>query len=105
MCKFNNRLFIFALSCLLGLNWVVVWAKPISDSTAYNNGEIVGTLMALSDLINPQEVHYDQRQKGDENYRVKLDGFFIGLPQEDTSLLLLAEDLFESSSGEFSTCR
>ncbi|KAM7351872.1 uncharacterized protein ACRADG_004583 isoform 2-T3 [Cochliomyia hominivorax] len=79
---------------------VVVFAKPLSDYATQDNGEIVSTLMALSDLINPEEVHYDQRQKGDENYRVKLDGFFIGFPQEDTSLLLLTEDLFESADDE-----
>ncbi|XP_037820008.1 uncharacterized protein LOC119609344 isoform X2 [Lucilia sericata] len=96
MCKFTNRLFVFALSCLLSLQMVCVWAKPIHSSSR-DDAEDLGTLIALSTLMNSQDVHYDQRQKGDENYRIKLDGFFIGLPQEDSStLLLLTDDLFES---------
>lgn len=94
MCKFNNRLFVFALYCLLGV--VCALAKPVQESER-SSADDLGALVALSTLMNSQDVHYDQRQKGEENYRIKLDGFFIGLPQEDsTALLLLTDDIFEN---------
>ena len=97
MCKFNNRLFVFHIYCLLGLHTVVVLAKPLEHHISRNGVDNLSALSELFDLIAPQDVHYDQRQKGDENYRIKLDGFFIGLPQEDsTALLLLTDDIFES---------
>lgn len=100
MCKFNNRLFVFHICCLLGLKSVVVLAKPF-EHTARNGNENLSALSELFELMSPQDIHYDQRQKGEENYRIKLDGFFIGLPQEDsTALLLLTDDLFEGL-GEF----
>ncbi|XP_065356946.1 uncharacterized protein LOC135951256 [Calliphora vicina] len=103
MCKFTNRLFVFALCCLLACQQMVcVLAKPLTHSSR-NDNEDLGALIALSALMNSQDVHYDQRQKGDENYRIKLDGFYIGLPQEDSSaLLLFTDDMFESL-GEFPT--
>ncbi|KNC22734.1 hypothetical protein FF38_04095 [Lucilia cuprina] len=101
MCKFTNRLFVFALCCLLGQQMVCVWAKPLHSSSR-DDAEDLGALIALSTIMNSQDVHYDQRQKGDENYRIKLDGFFIGLPQEDSStLLLLTDDLFESIDDDY----
>ena len=82
---------------MLGLHAVVVLAKPLEHYTGRNGVDNLSALSELFDLISPQDVHYDQRQKGDENYRIKLDGFFIGLPQEDsTALLLLTDDIFES---------
>lgn len=100
MCKFNNRLFVFSLlwTCLSQ----VVLAKPAlqQDQSEESGNMELNDLMALTALLAPQDnydLHYDQRQKGSENYRVKLDGFFIGLPQEDgTSLLLLTDDLVQS---------
>ncbi|TMW54454.1 hypothetical protein DOY81_000446 [Sarcophaga bullata] len=102
MCKFNNRLFVFHICCLLGLHAVVILAKPLQHHTARNGVDNLSALSELFDLISPQDVHYDQRQKGEENYRIKLDGFFIGLPQEDsTALLLLTDDIFESLDDEY----
>uniref|UniRef100_A0A1I8NXG4 Uncharacterized protein n=1 Tax=Stomoxys calcitrans TaxID=35570 RepID=A0A1I8NXG4_STOCA len=98
MCKFNNRLFVFYLLSLV----LATLAKPIlkhheeSQESNLNFNE----LLALTSLLAPQDnydLHYDQRQKGSENYRVKLDGFFIGIPQEESaSLLLLTDDILES---------
>ncbi|KAM8714967.1 hypothetical protein ACLKA7_002075 [Drosophila subpalustris] len=41
-----------------------------------------------------EETHYDQRQKGEENLQLRLDGFVIGLPGRDDSswLDLLADE-------------
>lgn len=42
-------------------------------------------LLALSVLFKPDnnyDLHYDQRQTGDRNIRVKVDGIFVGLPEE-----------------------
>ncbi|KAH8405102.1 hypothetical protein KR222_001322 [Zaprionus bogoriensis] len=90
MCKFTNRLFGLVLLQVMAL----AMAKPIkARSTA-------GDLLEL--LYNDygdygyqvEEVHYDQRQKGEENLKLRLDGFLIGLPaRDDTSWLdLLAEE-------------
>ncbi|XP_061397095.1 uncharacterized protein LOC133332734 [Musca vetustissima] len=100
MCKFHNRLFVFAL-LTLGWSFIVVWSKPVLRQDSDENSNLnFNEIMALSALLAPQDnydLHYDQRQKGSENYRVKLDGFFIGIPQEDSSsLLLLTDDILES---------
>lgn len=102
MCKFNNRLFVFSLLTLWACLSQIVLAKPaLQQDQSEESGNLeLNDLMALTALLAPQDnydLHYDQRQKGNENYRVKLDGFFIGLPQEDgTSLLLLTDDLVQS---------
>ncbi|XP_075153804.1 uncharacterized protein LOC142227249 [Haematobia irritans] len=101
MCKFNNRLFVFSLLSIV----VACKTKPIlkheeSQETNLNFNE----LLALTSLLAPQDnydLHYDQRQKGSENYRIKLDGFFVGIPQEESSsLLLLTDDILESFGGD-----
>uniref|UniRef100_A0A1A9W6W6 Odorant receptor n=1 Tax=Glossina brevipalpis TaxID=37001 RepID=A0A1A9W6W6_9MUSC len=100
MCKFHNRLFIFAVYCFL----VVVKGKPFEPNLKGSNDHF-NELLALS-LLTPKDdydLHYDQRQKGNENYRLKLDGFFLALPQEDdSSLLLLTEDLLENLDEDLS---
>lgn len=100
MCKFHNRLFVFSLlafGCCVNL----VWSKPVLKQDSNEDSNLnFNQIMALTALLSPQDnydLHYDQRQKGSENYRVKLDGFFIGIPQEESSsLLLLTDDILES---------
>lgn len=56
--------------------------------TAHNPppGRVSGdSLTELLDLLAPTEdynLHYDQRQSGNENYRLRLDGFFIAAPHD-----------------------
>ncbi|KAL9874326.1 uncharacterized protein LOC119641072 [Glossina fuscipes] len=100
MCKFHNHLFVFAVYCFL----VVVASKPFEPNLKGPNDHL-NELLALS-LLTPKDdydLHYDQRQKGNENYRLKLDGFFLALPQEDdSSLLLLTEELLENLDEDIS---
>ncbi|XP_019895353.2 uncharacterized protein LOC101891382 [Musca domestica] len=104
MCKFHNRLFVFSLlafGCCVNL----VWSKPVLKQDYNEDSNLnFNQIMALTALLSPQDnydLHYDQRQKGSENYRVKLDGFFIGIPQEESSsLLLLTDDILESFGEE-----
>lgn len=91
MCKFTNRLFIFVLLQSLAGGAL---SKPVKGRTS------AGDLMEL--LYNDygdygyqvEEIHYDQRQKGQENLKLRLDGFLIGLPAyDDVSWMdLLAEE-------------
>ncbi|XP_073823488.1 uncharacterized protein [Musca autumnalis] len=104
MCKFHNRLFVFSL-LTFGWSGHLVCSKPaLKQDTNEDSNLNFNEIMALSALLSPQDnydLHYDQRQKGSENYRVKLDGFFIGIPQEESSsLLLLTDDILESFGQE-----
>lgn len=91
MCNFTNRLFVFVLLHYLAIG---VFAKPAKVRSS------AGDLLEL--LYNDygdygyqvEEVHYDQRQKGQENLKLRLDGFLIGLPAyDDVSWMdLLAEE-------------
>lgn len=91
MCKFTNRLFVFVL---LESLTVGALAKPVKVRSS------AGDLLEL--LYNDygdygyqvEEIHYDQRQKGQENLKLRLDGFLIGLPAyDDVSWMdLLAEE-------------
>ncbi|XP_032293556.1 uncharacterized protein [Drosophila virilis] len=95
MCKFTNRLFVLVLLQFIGL----AMAKPLK------------TRSSASDLIELlyndygdygyqlEEVNYDQRQKGEENLKLRLDGFLIGLPARDDSswLDLLAEEYLSNA--------
>ncbi|XP_030562051.1 uncharacterized protein LOC115763572 [Drosophila novamexicana] len=90
MCKFTNRLFVLVLLQFIGL----AMAKPLKARSSasdliellYNDYGDYGYQL--------EEVNYDQRQKGEENLKLRLDGFLIGLPARDDSswLDLLAED-------------
>lgn len=93
MCNFTNRLFVLVLLQFVGLLTVVL-AKPAKMRSSASD------LLEL--LYNDygdygyqvEETHYDQRQKGEENLQLRLDGFVIGLPARDDSswLDLLADE-------------
>lgn len=96
MCKFTNRLFVFVLLHSLAIG---VFGKPAMVRSS------AGDLLEL--LYNDygdygyqvEEVHYDQRQKGQENLKLRLDGFLIGLPAyDDVSWMdLLAEEYLSTA--------
>ncbi|XP_037957206.1 uncharacterized protein LOC119687096 [Teleopsis dalmanni] len=101
MCKFTNRLFVFVVLAMLGSE-VCSSTIPTKKHTYKQSRD--DSLMSLFDFLLPDydyDLHYDQRQKGNENVRVKLDGFYIGLPEQDSSLLLMnSEDLISQLSDE-----
>ncbi|XP_017151353.1 uncharacterized protein LOC108161576 [Drosophila miranda] len=100
MCKFTNRLFVFAL-LLLALG--VVLAQPVSDK-AHPGGPrnvISDLLEVLYDDYNDngyqqEEIYYDQRQKGAENLQLKMDGLVVALAPEMSyhSLYMMADQYF-----------
>lgn len=96
MCKFTNRLFVLVLLQFIGL----AMAKPLKARSSasdliellYNDYGDYGYQL--------EEVNYDQRQKGEENLKLRLDGFLIGLPARDDSswLDLLAEEYLSEAT-------
>ncbi|KAH8274073.1 hypothetical protein KR044_009873 [Drosophila immigrans] len=90
MCKFTNRLFVLLLLQFIGL----AMAKPSKMRSSasdllellYNDYGDYG--------YQQEEIHYDQRQKGEENLKLHLDGFVIGMPSQDDSswLDILADE-------------
>ncbi|XP_023032456.1 uncharacterized protein LOC6644030 [Drosophila willistoni] len=89
MCKFTNRLFVFVL-VLLALTDVM--AKPARSLSARPGATRSEGSDLLDFLMNDypdeygysqEEIHYDQRQKGEENLQLRLDGFLIDLPAWD----------------------
>ncbi|XP_030377192.1 uncharacterized protein LOC115626079 [Scaptodrosophila lebanonensis] len=94
MCKFTNRLFVFIVL------FHVAVSKPMRPARLA--GEISPRRSDLLEFLyddyndygfQEEQIHYDQRQKGEENLRVRLDGFFIEFPTLDDpySLDVLAE--------------
>lgn len=63
MCKFNAHLLIF----LLALNLAIVQQAQCAS---------LGNLLNLNDEPN-EDVTYDQRQNGTENFRIRIDGVAI----------------------------
>ncbi|XP_039482381.1 uncharacterized protein LOC120445827 [Drosophila santomea] len=92
MCKFTNRLFVFGL-LLVGLGRIL--AQPVGGKirTANSRNVVSDLLEVLYDDYSEngfqrEDILYDQRQKGAENYQFKVDGVVIGLaPQLSSSLL------------------
>ncbi|XP_062120878.1 uncharacterized protein LOC133835036 [Drosophila sulfurigaster albostrigata] len=90
MCKFTNRLFVLFFLQFIGL----AMAKPSKMRSSasdllellYNDYGDYG--------YQQEEIHYDQRQKGEENLKLRLDGFVIGMPSQDDSswLDILADE-------------
>ncbi|XP_054742351.1 uncharacterized protein LOC129247302 [Anastrepha obliqua] len=94
MCKFTNRLFVFTLLALFGVPRLLLvdTATIRAEHKSAADAKILD-LLPLNDYENNYDVHYDQRQKGNENLRVKMDSFFIEMPPEDTEGL--AEDILK----------
>ncbi|XP_070139290.1 uncharacterized protein [Drosophila kikkawai] len=86
MCKFTNRLFVFAL-LLLALGGSL--AQPASG----RRNVVSDLLEVLYEDYNDndfqrEDVFYDQRQKGAENLQLSVDGVVIGMsPQMGPNLL------------------
>ncbi|SPP82336.1 Hypothetical predicted protein [Drosophila guanche] len=103
MCKFTNRLFVFALLLLalgkiLALPVLVKASRPGSSSSR----NVVNDLLEfLYDDYNDngfqqEDIYYDQRQKGAENLQLKMDGLVVAAAPAMTfqSLYLMAEQYF-----------
>ncbi|KAH8377102.1 hypothetical protein KR093_003462 [Drosophila rubida] len=96
MCKFTNRLFVLVVLQFIGLTM----AKPSKMRSSasdllellYNDYGDYG--------YQQEEIHYDQRQKGEENLKLRLDGFVIGMPSQDDSswLDILADEYLSELS-------
>ncbi|KAH8394203.1 hypothetical protein KR215_006565 [Drosophila sulfurigaster] len=97
MCKFTNRLFVLFFLQFIGL----AMAKPSKMRSSasdllellYNDYGDYG--------YQQEEIHYDQRQKGEENLKLRLDGFVIGMPSQDDSswLDILADEYLSELNG------
>ncbi|XP_017069555.2 uncharacterized protein LOC108106829 [Drosophila eugracilis] len=92
MCKFTNRLFVFAL---LLLPFAEIQAKPFGGKIrAGNSKNVISDFLDVlyddysEDGFQREDILYDQRQKGDENYQLKVDGMVIGVaPQLGSNLM------------------
>ncbi|XP_016961816.1 uncharacterized protein LOC108032502 [Drosophila biarmipes] len=92
MCKFTNRLFVFAL---LLLAFGKLLAQPVGGKTRPGNSRnVVSDLLEVlyddysENGFQREDILYDQRQKGTENYQLKVDGVVIGLaPQMGSNWL------------------
>jgi hypothetical protein len=81
MCKFNNHLFTFS---------ILINVLLIGTVQSASLGEYFEEL--LKQVVAPEndyDIIYDQRQNGSENYRLSIDGVFVGVPSEldDTETL------------------
>ncbi|XP_018794770.1 PREDICTED: uncharacterized protein LOC108972588 [Bactrocera latifrons] len=89
MCKFTNRLFVFTLLELLALgtlNAPVNAAAMRAQHRSAADPKFLD-LLSLNEDNNNYDLHYDQRQKGEENLHVRMNGFFIEMPDaEDTDV-------------------
>ncbi|XP_055906491.1 uncharacterized protein LOC129941791 [Eupeodes corollae] len=97
MCKFNSRLFVFLVvgSLLLLTPTTLIKARPLEKRS----------IIDMLGFGNDYDLRYDQRQKGLENFRLKLDGFFIGVPAEATGLFLTSEEFIDVLSDELLSSR
>lgn len=77
MCKFNNRLFNFAL--------IVFPIIHISLTSPINRKLSRNSFSDYYDYDQDLELNFDQRQNGSENYRVNFNGFLIALPAGDVT--------------------
>lgn len=82
MCKFSNRLFVFTLLALVTLMILVDVAAMRAQHKSAADPKFLD-LLSLNDDSNNYDLHYDQRQKGDENLHVRMNGFFIEMPDDE----------------------
>ncbi|CAD6997474.1 uncharacterized protein LOC101449838 isoform X2 [Ceratitis capitata] len=99
MCKFTNRLFVFTLLTFVARTALVDAAVARAQHRGAADAKLFD-LLSLSDNDNNYDLHYDQRQKGHENLRVRMDGFFIEMPPEDEGKEELTEDLLNEIREE-----
>lgn len=93
MCKFNNRLFNFALIVFAIIH--ISLTSPINRKLSRNS------FSDYYDYDQDLELNFDQRQNGSENYRVNFNGFLIALPAGDVTnnsdvLSILGETVLSS---------
>ncbi|XP_017495071.1 PREDICTED: uncharacterized protein LOC108383204 isoform X1 [Rhagoletis zephyria] len=94
MCKFTNRLFVFTLLALFGIpRSLLVDAAATREHRKGPEDVNILDLLSLGGSDNNYDVHYDQRQKGDENLRVRMDGVFIEMPPDNNEGV--ADDLMK----------
>ncbi|XP_016984790.1 uncharacterized protein LOC108048556 [Drosophila rhopaloa] len=92
MCKFTNRLFVFAL---LMLAFGKLLAQPVGGKIRPGNSRnVVSDLLEVlyddysENGFQREDILYDQRQKGAENFQLKVDGVVIGMaPQMGSNWL------------------
>ncbi|XP_037711822.1 uncharacterized protein LOC119548576 [Drosophila subpulchrella] len=101
MCKFTNRLFVFAL---LLLAFGKSLAHPVGGKIRPGNSRnVVSDLLEVlyddysENGFQREDILYDQRQKGAENFQLKLDGVVIGLaPQMGSNWLYTMAEYYLS---------
>ncbi|XP_017495072.1 PREDICTED: uncharacterized protein LOC108383204 isoform X2 [Rhagoletis zephyria] len=99
MCKFTNRLFVFTLLALFGIpRSLLVDAAATREHRKGPEDVNILDLLSLGGSDNNYDVHYDQRQKGDENLRVRMDGVFIEMPPDNNEGV--ADDLMKEIREE-----
>ncbi|XP_043070356.1 uncharacterized protein LOC6566615 [Drosophila grimshawi] len=82
MCKFTNHLFVLLLLHVVGQ------AVPKPLNTRSLATDFVGKLYDDDyddDGYQVDERYYDQRQQGNQNWKVSLDDFVISLPNSEGS--------------------
>lgn len=96
MCKFTNRLFVFAL---LPLALGGILAQP-----AGGRRNVVSDLLEVlyedynDNGFQQEDVFYDQRQKGAENLQLSVDGVVIAMaPQMGSSWLYSMAEYYLSA--------
>ncbi|XP_011181119.2 uncharacterized protein LOC105211412 [Zeugodacus cucurbitae] len=82
MCKFTNRLFVFTLLALVMLMASVDAAAMRAQHRSAAEPKFLD-LLSLSDDNNNYDLHYDQRQKGEENLHVRMNGIFIEMADDE----------------------
>lgn len=81
MCKFTNRLFVFTLLALVTLMAPVYAAAMRAQHKSAADPKFLDLLS--NEDNNNYNLHYDQRQKGEENLHVRMNGFFIEMPDDE----------------------
>lgn len=87
MCKLNNSILVLILLNVFVIN--VINSTPLGG--IFNDDE-------YSD--EDFDLHYDERQKGTENLRLRIDGVVLGIPASGSSSMGSSTDLFSSLAAE-----
>lgn len=87
MCKLNNSILVLILLNVFVIN--VINSTPLGG--IFNDDEY-----SEEDF----DLHYDERQKGTENLRLRIDGVVLGIPASGSSSMGSSTDLFSSLAAE-----